>query len=150
MADFNFVTGRLATGAMIAGPADVIQLAAAGITAVIDCQAEADDATLFASNPAIAYLFNGTSDDGQPKSVDWFRKSLNFALSALARPNVKVYAHCAQGVNRGPSTAYAIMRALVWSEIDALARIHVARPATMNGIRYAKDADLAVYKLGYT
>ena len=108
MADFSFVTERLATGAAITGPADVTALHAAGITHIIDCRAEFSDAPLLATS-GMAYLWNGTEDDGQPKPPAWFAASLVFALPALATAGAKVYAHCAAGVNRGPSTAcYAV------------------------------------------
>lgn len=38
MADFSFVTARLATGAAVSGAADVQQLLGAGITYSIDCR----------------------------------------------------------------------------------------------------------------
>src|SRR2546423_1161471 len=80
--DYNFVDNRLATGAALSGPDDVKAMVDAGITHVIDCRGEFDDAPLFAQFPQIHYLYNGTNDDGQPKSVEWFQKSIEFALQA--------------------------------------------------------------------
>jgi predicted protein tyrosine phosphatase len=145
--DYNFITPRLATGAALTGPDDVQVLIDAGITHVIDCIAGSPDAPLFAAHPEIHLLYNGTEDDGQPKPPSWFGKSIVFALHALAARHHRVYAHCAAGVNRGPSTAYAIMRAAGWSPNDAEALIRAARPQV--GLAYKNDADAAVTSLGY-
>jgi dual specificity phosphatase 3 len=146
MADFNFVTDRLATGGAVSTPADVQQLIDAGITHVIDCRAEFDDGPLF-SKTGVAYLYNGTMDDGQHKDPIWFAKSLVFAMPALAQPKIKVYAHCAAGVNRGPSTCYAILRALGFNPVGAEAIIRAVRPQV--GLAYKHDADAAIPILGY-
>jgi dual specificity phosphatase 3 len=147
MADFNFVTARLATGAAISSAADVDQLAGAGITLVIDCRGEFDDAPLLAGHPSMVYVWDGTDDDGQPKPPAWFDKGISLALSELAKPGQRVYCHCAAGVNRGPSMAYAVMRALGWSAEDGEAAIRRARPQV--GLRYKADADAAIVALGY-
>jgi Dual specificity phosphatase, catalytic domain len=147
MADFNFVTPRLATGAAISSAADVDQLAGEGITLVIDCRGEFDDAPLLAGHPSMLYVWDGTDDDGQTKPAAWFDKGIAVALSALARPSQRVYCHCAAGVNRGPSMAYAVMRALGWSAEDGEAAIRRARPQV--GLRYKADADVAIVALGY-
>ena len=146
MADFNFVTDRLATGGGVNSPADVQALLAAGITHVIDCRGEFDDGPLF-SKTGVSYIWNGVEDDGKPKTPDWFAKSLSFAMPALGQPKFKVYAHCAAGVNRGPSTCYAILRALGFTAQGAEAIIRAARPQV--GLAYKHDADLAIPTLGY-
>lgn len=146
MADFDFVMARLATGAAIGSIEDVRALAGAGITHVIDCIAGSDDTPLLASS-GMAYLWNGTEDDGQHKPASWFGTSLAFALPALAQPGTRVYAHCAAGVNRGPSTAYAILRALGLPATTAFGLVKSARPQVQ--VAYAADADAAVLSLGY-
>lgn len=148
--NYSFITPRLVTGGEIDTPADVNLLVAAGITHIIDCREKFDDGVLLAGQPTLAYLWNPTADDGQSKSYTWFQRSLDFALPALARPHTKVYAHCKAGINRGPSTAYAILRALGWSGLEAKTLIRLKRPITLAGIRYAGDADQAVFALGYT
>lgn len=151
---FDFVTTRLATGGAIPPTeADAQALVDAGITHVIVCNAGEDDATLFKRFfPEEVVLQNGVEDDGQPKPVSWFQVSIYFALTALdvlRVPRSKVYAHCHDGINRGPSTAYAIMLAQGWPAHVARAAIVAARPQTAVGIRYADDAEAAVKALGY-
>lgn len=146
MADFTMITVRLATGGAITSSDDVTALKNAGITHVIDCIEGSDDTSLLAGS-GMVYLYNGTQDDGQHKPPAWFAASLAFALPALAQPHVKVYAHCAAGVNRGPSTAFCILRALGWTSASAEAVIRAARPQV--GLAYKSDADAAIDVLGY-
>lgn len=146
MADFNWVTGRLAVGGALYSSADVTQLLSAGVTHIVNCQAEQDDAPLLAGVPVL-YLWNGQTDDGVAKPVDWFDRALQFAVPALAVPGKKVYVHCAAGVNRAPSVAYAILRALGVSPTVSESMIRGARP--MVGIAYKGDADRAIAQLGW-
>ncbi len=145
--DFNFVDHRLATGAAIYSAADVQALVDAGVTHIIDCNSSFNDGELLASHPQITYLYNGTADDGQTKPPEWFQRSIEFALLALVAPKNRVYAHCAAGINRGPSTAYAILRAQGLSSLASEAIIRLARPQV--GLRYKHDADDAIVVLGY-
>jgi protein-tyrosine phosphatase len=144
--DFNFVTSRLAVGGAIGDAISAQALIATGITDIVDCQAEFDDHVLL-EQPGITVLWIGVGDDGVPKPVDWFQKGIEFALTALALPHRKVYAHCAAGVNRGPSMAYAILRAWGFSGEAAMAMLKAARPVVQ--ARYSGDADLAITALGY-
>lgn len=146
MTDFTFVTARLATGAAISSPADVQQLRDAGITAIIDCRAEQDD-TPFLTGSGAAYVWDPTADDGTAKGPAWFATGLTFALPLLVVPHQKVYAHCAGGVNRGPSMAMCIMMALGWTAEAAEAQIRLARPQVQ--LRYKADAIAAIAALGY-
>lgn len=126
---------------------DVQALIKAGITHIIDCRAEFDDSPLLVKYPQIGYLWNGVSDDGQHKPVDWFAKSIDFGLKALTNAGAKLYCHCAAGVNRGPSTAYAVLRATGLNSIQAESMIKAGRPIAL--IIYMKDADAAITALKY-
>jgi hypothetical protein len=147
--DFNFVTPLLATGAEVTSRADVDALVAAGITHVIDCRDGFASAHMLADEPEISYLWNGVPDDGDPVTHGdvWFAKSLSFALPAIARPHAKVCAICASGVNRGPSTVFAIMLALGFTPSIAEELICAARPVV--GLMYKLEAIASVTSLGY-
>lgn len=149
MASFDFITSRLATGGAITNAADVQALVAVGINTIIDCREAFDDGPLLAGVNGMHYLWNPTKDDGLPKPTAWFQSSLTFALPLFAIPKAKIYCHCREGINRGPSTAYAIMLALGWSKELARVEIIKARPQCAVGIRYADDAERAVKVLGY-
>jgi hypothetical protein len=139
MADFNLVTARLATGAAISNAADVQELAAAGITHVLDLRGEFDDGPLLAGS-GLAYLWNGVIDDGQPKPSSWYQTSLAFAVQAYSQLGTCLYCHCAAGINRGPSTAYAVLRACAgFGSTEARQLIVNVRPQV--GLAYAADFD---------
>jgi len=161
MADYDFITYRLATGGAITTIDDVRQLVEAGITHIIDCRMT-DDRSLIAgfneeetgpthprlrTHPRLQYLYNGVRDDGLPKSARWFGKSIVFALDAFTHRHTRVYVHCAAGVNRGPSTAFAILLAVGFKPKMVERLIRERRPQA--GIRYKQDAISAVKKLGY-
>lgn len=176
--DWSWITARLATGGGISTEQDLQSLITSGVTHIIDCRMAPDpipqDAlfglrtgatALYPSKNLylfkvkgvnISYLYNPTEDDGQPKPVSWFKASLDFALSPLANDvlvsqnRARVYAHCDAGHNRGPSTAYCILRALTgMNHDDAKALIELRHLAAIGGIAYANDADRALTELGY-
>lgn len=147
MPDFDWVTARVATGAAITSAADVDALVTAGVTHVLDARAEMDDAPLLSTHPALLYCWNPTDDDGKSKPADYWAKTLLFALPALAAPHNRVYFHCAAGINRGPSNAYAALRAQGLSPITAMGLIKTARPQAQ--ARYSGDVDIAIPILGY-
>lgn len=149
MISFDFILPRLATGGGIENEQDLGTLRNAGITHIIDCRDDVNDALFFKSLTPDIYLWNPTKDDGTPKDATWFEKSILFAWEKLIVPSAKLYVHCAAGVNRGPSTTYAIMRTLGWSHLFAKNYIEVRRPQTVEGLRYVPDADKAMIVLGY-
>jgi protein-tyrosine phosphatase len=145
-ANFSRITGRVFCGGQINDSADVNELVAAGVTHIIDAQVERDDAPLMTSG--LHYLWVPTADDGvHPKPVEWFSRAIEFAMPALGVPGGVVFTHCAAGVNRGPSLAYAIMRAQGWSAADAMAQLKAKRPIAQAA--YADDAELALRSLGW-
>lgn len=147
MADVSFITDRLATGGAIGGP-DVAGTIALGITHIVDCQGEFDDTQEFAGT-GIAVLWDGVPDDGNPETHGplWFGPGIAFALDALSKPHTKVLCHCAAGVNRGPSMAYAVMLALGFDINAAENLIREARPQVQ--LAYKLEARAAVPVLGY-
>lgn len=144
--DFNFVTARLATGARILDPLAVEMLIKAGITHIINCQAEHCDRP-FLTGTDLRYIHCPTHDDGACKDQEWFQPGIEFALAALAKPNTKVYTHCAAGINRGPSMCYAVLRAMGLDAKLAWVLIKEARPEV--NLMYRHDADVVIKLLGY-
>jgi hypothetical protein len=145
VADFNLLPEpyKLATGATLAGIEDVQKLWDAGIRAVIDCRSEFDDGALIASFPGMKYIWLPVDDDGQPKPLEWFAAGYGFARAIwLHEADEIIYAHCAAGVNRGPSMCYFLLRSLyALDPKDAEAAIRQVRPQV--GIAYKADADRA-------
>lgn len=142
--DFDFATGRVATGADLpydneAAADRLAAWTAAGITHVIDNRIEANDEAFVALlAPEVAYLHNPTDDAGQRMADAWFDRGVAFALDALAQPGTKVLSHCHMGINRGPSLAYAILLATGCDPVEALDALRRARPVA--NAWYAEDA----------
>ena len=150
MVDFSQITERLFTGAGIANASDLSQLNAAGVTHIIDARDDFDDeALIMASYPYMLYTWNPTADDGKhPKPPGWFHKAVLVAMLTMPSGGAKIFTHCAAGVNRGPSLAYAILRAMGLSKDEAYNMIKAKRPQA--GIAYRDDADAALQQLGWT
>lgn len=144
---FDFITDHLATGSGIYDPDDALLLVNAGVTHVIDCRIEHKAHRYWRKHPDVAYLWNGFDDDGKPKSAATFSRALRFGINALDQGGI-VYAHCAAGINRGPSMAYALLRAYYGLRpAAAFKAIQAVRPCT--GIIYAADVEKALVELGY-
>lgn len=142
---FDFVNTRIATGGEIKGlPARIEQLVQAGITHVINCT-EFDDTPSLAPY-GIECLWASVEDDGQPKSVEWFQKMIEWSFAAFQYPGTKLYFHCIAGSNRGPSACYAFIRALGFAPNVAFQMVRGARDC---GLLYVPDADRAITALGY-
>jgi len=113
----------------------LLQLGWAGITHLIDCRPEGapDQANALEAVPDIDYLLNGQDDNGKTMPDEWFDTGVDYALNALADPDAVVLAHCHQGINRGPSMAFAILLATGMEPDAALTAITDARPCAQVG-----------------
>ena len=141
--DVSWLTPRLAVGSMPLEPGEVARLLAKGVTHVLNVSDM--PSAMLANDLRLTYLHNPAADDGGLKPKSWFARSLRFALPAI-RGGGTVYVHCYAGLNRGPSTAYAILRAYGWSRAQALERIAERRPRAGFPL-YADDADEAIAAL---
>lgn len=142
-ANLHFVTPTLAVGGDIStldrelSARQVEELAELGITHVIDCRQEWDDAALFADAlPHLAYLHHGMDDAGQKVPAAWFEAAARWV--AAAGPDAVVLTHCHMGINRGPSLGFALLLSQGWDAVDAIAAIREARPIA--NVWYAEDA----------
>ena len=117
--DMTWVTDRIAVGGGIWYEHNMIEVARAGVTHIIDMQIEFDD-TRLAEPYGVRVLWNPTDDDFRAKPTELLQRGVDFALEALEEPESKVFIHCAAGVHRAPMMTLAVMRALGWSLEDAL------------------------------
>ena len=127
MMDMSWVSDRIAVGGGIWTAENMVQVARAGITHILDMQIEFDDTPLAAPH-GIAVLWNPIDDDFQPKSADVFQRGVDFALEALDEEGTKLFVHCAAGVHRAPMMTLAILCSLGWTLADALQLIEARRP----------------------
>ena len=145
-ANLHFVTPQLAIGGDLNAFDDTLatrqldEILELGITHVLDVRLEWDDEQTFAEHaPHVRYLHHGMDDAGQDVPPEWFDRVVGFALEAYEeRPDAVVLAHCHMGINRGPSVGFAILLALGWDPVEAIAAIRRARPVA--NVWYAADA----------
>ena len=109
-----------------------------GITSVLNLTIRHDP------NWPFQTMEDGTPDDGLPKAASWFGKGIGFVLRAQHAG--KVLIHCEAGVNRSPSMAYAVLRAMGRSPIEAADTVLRAVPRA--NLRYQQDAESAIRELG--
>ncbi|MBI2956922.1 MAG: dual specificity protein phosphatase family protein [Acidobacteria bacterium] len=137
MADFDFITERLAVGGGIWTPENFEAIIRAGITHIINTQIEFDDNSLrlgglaaarFGSNHEPEILWLAMDDDFGPKPAELFFRGVRFALEAQVRPEARLLVHCASGIHRGPMVALAILRVLGYARHDAVRVILTRRP----------------------
>jgi hypothetical protein len=141
--DWAWVTEDIATGALPLTRREVNRLVRAGISHVITVCDEAPMRVrqVLCDDPRIEHLLNGETDDGRWKDAEWFAATLTFGLDALAKGG-KVYVHCLLGSNRGPSHAYALLRARGFSAWAAEDAVRTARPRAR--LMYLQDAEAAI------
>lgn len=144
--DFDFATPRIAVGGGLYDERDARAVLDAGIShvATVAEELEADVARLLAGR--VTHLRNGKRDDrgrgGAEGAMAWFRQTISFAVPALeADPAARVLLHCAAGMNRGPTSAYAVLRALGHPAEEALALVEAARPFAL--LIYVEEAEAA-------
>lgn len=127
MPDFQFITDRLAIGGAIGTEENMRTLAQAGITHVVNMQAEFDD-RMIVGDTEVEVLWIECADDFLPKPADMFWDGALFALGALEDPYARVLVHCAAGIHRGPMMLLAILRALGYAREEAIPLIASTRP----------------------
>lgn len=106
--DLTWITDRIAVGGGIWNASNMAEIAALGITHIINMQIEFDERSL-ATPHNIEVLWNPVDDDFLPKPRDVFERGVRFAQDALTNSGSRLYVHCAAGVHRGPTMALAIL-----------------------------------------
>ncbi len=125
--DMTWVTGRIAVGGGIWTAENMVAVARAGVTHIIDMQIEFDD-TALAKPHGIQALWNPVNDDFQPKPPEVFQRGVDFAREALDGEGTKLFVHCAAGVHRAPMMALAILCSLSWKLEEAMDLLEARRP----------------------
>lgn len=150
MADYSWVSKRIAVGGRIESLADVRVLASRGITHILNLREENEDEKPWCKQVGIEYLHNGwPNDPDEEPGVDWFKRSIDWAWKVLSDPKARLHVHCKGGHMRSPSTAYAILRSFGWSVNDAVKLLVEGRVQTDMDELYKDAADKAIAKLGY-
>jgi protein-tyrosine phosphatase len=145
-ANLHFVTPTLAVGGDISSYDDELavqqfsEICHLGVTHVVDVRLEWNDAETFLQHaPHVQYLHHGMDDAGQAVPPEWFEHAVSWIEAAWAEdPDAVVLTHCHMGINRGPSLGFAVLLALGWDPVEAIAAIRAARPQA--NVWYAADA----------
>lgn len=143
----KWVNERLAIGDAIESLYDARKIAAAGITKVLNLRTSQDEVELV-QKAGMLYLANPTNGDTAIKPIDFWATSINYFLQSLAEsPACKLLVHCKHGEDRGPSTAYAMLRAT--GAPPAKAWGHVTDAVSKATGLYNKQVETALKSLGY-
>lgn len=142
-ANISWITEDLATGGDFSfyaniARAQVADLILQDVQCVIDCRIEADDFETWTQYNSVRYHWlpiNDSYNYNVPR--DHFDRAVLIARQA-AREGRKVFVHCHMGINRGPSTAFAILLDRGMAPDDAFDLIRAQRPQA--GLAYAEDA----------
>lgn len=140
--DISQILPKLYTGGAIHSSIDVLLLKRLGISHVINCQKDIDD-RIFLDGSGIELLDNGTYDTPPPypQPAEWFHRSIAFALQVFESTS-GLFVHCYSGRSRGPSTVYAILRAIGRDPQAAERLIRESRPQV--GLEYIPAAEAAL------
>ena len=125
--DITWVTDRIGVGGGIWTAENMVAVALAGITHIINMQIEFDD-TALAEPHGIAVCWNPVDDDFEPKPAEVFARGVEFALTALEADETKLFVHCAAGVHRAPMMTLALLGVMGWTVEDAMDLIEGRRP----------------------
>jgi len=118
---------------------------AAGITDIVDARSEADDSEFVAQfSPGVRYHQFPTDDDGRQRPDEWFDAGTAVLREIFDETDRVALVHCAMGVNRGPSMAFAALLSIGWDPVVALDAIRGARPVAV--VFYAEDAVRWAYR----
>lgn len=143
--------------------ADLEQLFREGVTAIINCRIEHDDAPLLKSyiqSFDLRYLNDGVPDwtdqvplGKQPLPVSFFEQAIQF-FPLPCSPAETVLSHCTMGFNRSMTLAYFFLRASGMDATHAMLLLMEKRPegGLWNwgaDIEWRKDAEAALKELGY-
>jgi protein-tyrosine phosphatase len=139
------VTEWLLIGGEIASAEHMAQLAAQGVTTIINAACEVSDRKL-CDQYSLGYYHLYWYDDQQLKSAHEFLHVLSWVgdeeakLAEAGRP-FRLYVHCQMGINRGPMIATFLLAARQGLSADeAWERIKASRPA-------AHSFEKAVYRV---
>lgn len=143
IANITWLTKNVATGGDFSfsakrAKAQLRDLIDMNLSLVIDCRKEADDYAIWGDIPEVEYVYLPTDDSyGHTIPREHFDAAVMLARLAIADGG-RVFAHCHMGINRGPSTAMAILMDQGMSAEKAFDLIRAKRP--ISAIAYAEDA----------
>lgn len=148
----GWVLPRLGVGSSPKTVADAARLVALGVTHVLDVREVRDisdgntaDAPQKYVGTGITYHRSPMRDNGRQAPVSTYVDAVTFVKNAFAQPGTRVLIHCAAGMYRSPSVAYAVLRAMGHSPTDAWREVVSARRVARR--QYIPGAEASVPSL---
>lgn len=118
------------------------------ISAVLSVESEHGDGGKVVNAPLCQLP---TSDDGQPKPIEWWWAGFGFAAGIFEDLNAILYVHCQMGGSRSPAMAYGILRTVFGKSGDeALEAIRAGVPtygSAPGHIQYLESCERAISKM---
>lgn len=125
--EYRWLTDGLAIGSMVGTRRNMRRLREAGISRVVDLQAECDDRALVGDTGIeVSYLPIANGLDVLPEAV--LEEVVERAPGWLGEAGGKLFVHCLAGHHRAPTIGYALLRSLGWAPGDAEAHILAVDP----------------------
>lgn len=147
MADYDWVTSRIAVGGSIDSLYDARKIASDGVTHVLNLRTDQDEVPLI-HKAGMTYTSNPTKKkDEKVKPPGWFKASFDVIFGCLADPGTKILVHCENGENRSASTVYFFLRSIGIEKKTAAKLITDSRPSTT--MDWNEDAEIALQTLGF-
>lgn len=116
----------IAIGGLIGTPENMQKLCAAGVTHVLNLQAEFDDRTIIGDTGIeISWI---PIRNGESVSADALRAAVAASRPVLQQTGNRIFVHCLAGQHRAPIFGYALLRVAGMSAEDARATIIAAEP----------------------
>ena len=125
--DMTWVTDRIAVGGGIWNADNMADVAHAGITHIVDMQAEFDDTSL-AEPLGVKVLWNPVDDDFQPKPPEIFQRELSLSQGSVRSRTEQGFHSLCGGVHRAPMMTLAVLCSLGWKLNAAIQMIETRRP----------------------
>lgn len=125
--EYAWVTSRLAVGTAITTANNMRQLAAQGVTHVLNVETDFDDSTITGAT-GITVRWLPQPDDLRRKPPEWFEQGVSFLEEALNSEESKVYVHCLAGIQRSPMMVLAYLGATGMEVVEAVELIKSVRP----------------------
>jgi hypothetical protein len=129
--DYDWITPRIALGALIESKYDAHELIVQGVSHVVNmCMGKHDDPYFTGTDVALAYygIFDGENEEGV--GVSRIRSAIDFISEAIDKhPQHKVYVHCAAGISRSAAVMVGyLMRTEEMTMSQALRHVREIRP----------------------
>ncbi|MBU6427635.1 MAG: dual specificity protein phosphatase family protein [Cyanobacteria bacterium REEB65] len=130
--DYDWITPQVAVGGALADRSDAAELAAQGVTHVVNMCLEQSDEAYFEGLSTIRLASFGLADGHNDGTLgcDRLGGAIDYIVDTLASGNgAKIYLHCAAGISRSVAVMCGVLMRLEGVSLaGAVERVRAARP----------------------